>query len=437
MTSGINEFERSAPRIPGARRIGSMGLRRREASRAHPLATWLALSGVVLPTELQLTVAGARLTLGRLGIMLLIAPALLALFQKGRKLLVSDFIALALAAWLAGTAVYAGESDSISSATALCIEYSGGYLVARAFFFGPSALREFVRVLKLLTVVVVSLGVVDVIAGRWVVHDTLTSLVGAPWLGAIYRGTTVRAASTLDHPILFGTYCSLAAAIFLFSESRLPRRILWVGISFVGCAMSQSSAGMMSFFIALSAFLYEGAMKSFPARWGLFWCVVGIMTAVIFSAANHPIGWIISHMTFDPTSGYYRILIWDAAFEKIAQAPITGFAFNLLNNYILDHTVDSVWLVCALRFGLPEIVLMVLFNLLVMLPAPGQGVRQIGDDYMDRMRRAFTVVLLLYMFVGLTVHFWNFMWIFWGLCVGCRASLREWFMGTARTQRAG
>ncbi|MGN6284173.1 MAG: O-antigen ligase family protein [Afipia sp.] len=434
MTTGINEFERSfPPRFP-AGRGGAIGLRpRRDASRAHPLATWLALSGVVLPTELQLTLAGARLTLGRMGIMLLIVPALVALFQKGRKLLVSDFIALVLAAWMVWAGFYAGSSDSISSAIALGIEYSGGYLVARAFFFGPAALRQFVRVLKILTAVVVALGMVDFISGRWVVHDALVSIVGAPWLGALYRGTTVRAASTLDHPILFGTYCSLAAAIFLFSESRTPKRIFWVGISFVGCAMSQSSAGMMSFFLALSIFLYESAMKSFPARWGLFWCVVGVTAAVIFAATNHPIGWIISHMTFDPTSGFYRILIWDAAFEKIAQAPVTGFAFDLLNNDILDHTVDCVWLVSALRFGLPAITLMVLFNLLAMLPAPRQSVRRGGDDYMDRMRRAFTVVLLLYMFVGLTVHFWNFMWIFWGVCVGCRASLREWFLVADRT----
>ena len=28
--------------------------------------------------------------------------------------------------------------------------------------------------------------------------------------------------------------------------------------------------------------------------------------------------------------------------------------------------------------------------------------------------------------IGLTVHFWNYMWIFWGICLGVRASLREW-----------
>ncbi len=43
----------------------------------------------------------------------------------------------------------------------------------------------------------------------------------------------------------------------------------------------------------------------------------------------------------------------------------------------------------------------------------------------DRRRTAFTLVLLTFMFTGFTVHFWNYMWIFWGLSIGIRASLRE------------
>ena len=44
---------------------------------------------------------------------------------------------------------------------------------------------------------------------------------------------------------------------------------------------------------------------------------------------------------------------------------------------------------------------------------------------MNQMRHAFTLVLLMFMFTGLTVHFWKSMLMFWGLCLGIRASLRE------------
>jgi hypothetical protein len=50
----------------------------------------------------------------------------------------------------------------------------------------------------------------------------------------------------------------------------------------------------------------------------------------------------------------------------------------------------------------------------------------------SRMATAFTMVLVIFMFIGITVHFWNFVWIFWGLCIGIRASIYEWSLGSAR-----
>src|SRR6202023_578334 len=118
------------------------------------------------------------------------------------------------------------------------------------------------------------------------------------------------------------------------------------------------------------------------------------------------------HFTFDPQTGFYRILIWDAATAQISQAPIAGAGFVLFGN-MLDRTVDSVWLVVGLRYGIPMIVLLILFNVSSFLPTARSSIRRPRD--LDPLRTAFTLILLTFMFTGLTVHFWNFMWIFWGL----------------------
>ena len=117
-------------------------------------------------------------------------------------------------------------------------------------------------------------------------------------------------------------------------------------------------------------------------------------------------------------------MIWDAALTYIAQSPVIGYAYQLLNNGILDGTVDSIWLVISLRFGVPMFILFVLTNVAAFFPSQREF-KGTGDVHMDQMRRAFTLVLLMFMFTGLTVHFWNFMLMFWGLCLGIRASLRE------------
>jgi hypothetical protein len=183
----------------------------------------------------------------------------------------------------------------------------------------------------------------------------------------------------------------------------------------------------MTWAIIVSSYLYDRLLSTFSWRWGLFWAVAGALACTIFLVTNAPLGWIITHLTLDPQSGYFRYLIWDAALARIPESPWTGFAFNRLNDDILDNTIDSVWLVYALRFGVPTIGFLFLANISAAWPAQRPG----GPDdasFSARMNTGFTIMLLMFMFIGLTVHYWNYMWIFWGLCLGIKVSLKQGLM---------
>jgi len=190
----------------------------------------------------------------------------------------------------------------------------------------------------------------------------------------------------------------------------------------------------MAFVIVLAAYAYNTAMHRYAKRWVIFGATCAVLLVAFFMASNNPIDWIISHLTLEPESGYFRLMIWDAVFAKLSESWFVGFGFNPLGHWILDTTVDSIWLVFALRFGVPTVALLFLSNVTSFLPV-GRRSRHRNeyganapatDKYMDNMSIAFTTVLVMFMFIGLTVHFWNYMWIFWGICVGTRASLREW-----------
>jgi hypothetical protein len=45
---------------------------------------------------------------------------------------------------------------------------------------------------------------------------------------------------------------------------------------------------------------------------------------------------------------------------------------------------------------------------------------------MLRARTGLSLALFLYVFIGLTVHYWGALWMFWGLCIGIRASLEDY-----------
>jgi hypothetical protein len=431
VANGIDEFivaSRSRP----FRRTDAMTRARPSSSyvgrRSGRLPAWLALVGIIVPSILQLSIGGAKFTAGRIGIVLLLVPALVALFGAGRRAVLSDVVAAATAIWMVGSAGYTGGLESATSAAAECFELVGGYVVARAYFFEPTALGEFIRVLEVFAVISIVLAMGDTLSGQWIVQDAATSLMGgtsvvdAALVQDTFRGNMIRATSTFDHPILFGTFCALTAAILLYAERTALRRIFWVGLCFLGCLLAQSSAAAMALFIVLATYGFDRAMRRSQWRWSFLGAMGMILFLLIFAISSNPLSWIISHFTFDPQTGFYRILIWDAAMAQISQAPIAGVGFVLFGN-MLDRTVDSVWLVVGLRYGIPMIVLLILFNVSSFLPTDRSSIRRLRD--LDPLRTAFTLILLTFMFTGLTVHFWNFMWMFWGLCIGIRASLRE------------
>jgi hypothetical protein len=401
------------------------------------IVIWLCLLGSVIPAgEVQIYLMGAKLTAGRIGILLLLLPALFKFFHESRRLLLCDFFASATAAWLMGAAFYTTGLPGLGSAGAEALEFWGGYVVARAFIFGPEALTKFTRVLKLLAIIIISLGIGDIIAGRPIVHQSLASLLNVPTLAGQVRTVmgiwTVRAMSTFDHSILFGTFCVIVAVIILYAERNMVRRTLWICFCILGILLSLSSAPLLGFAIGIGAYIYDFVLRPYPWRWKVIWWAIGAFLALVLAVTNNPLGWLITHFTLEPQSGYFRIMEWDLAISYILQSPLVGLPVNFYFGNILDVSVDCVWLVFALRAGLPMIAFLFLANVTACLPTGRSSNPQGALSYMDRMRTAFTVVLFQFMFIGLTVHFWNYAWILWGLCLGIRASLREAALAVGR-----
>ncbi|KJC40972.1 hypothetical protein UB31_26685 [Bradyrhizobium sp. LTSP849] len=399
------------------------------------LAVPLLLVGIVLPSGLQLLIAGAKLTPTRIGLIILFLPALSRLMQPNRRLLISDGLAAMLAIGMVVAAGYAAGLQSAFSAAAEALDFVGGYFVARVFVFGPTAIRQFVRLLKVFTAIAICVAVGDVLTGHWIAREAVAAifppqemfLTDDPSSGDGVRAGLRRAISTFDHPILYGVFCSLAAAILLYSPERAAKRLMWAGLCFVGGLLSLSSAAVMGIAIVGSSYVYDQLMWRSSWRWSLLWIGAGAFVVAVTLAANNPLSWILSHVTFDPQTGFYRLMIWDAVSAQVWQAPLTGAGFVTFGYYLLDRTVDSVWLVTSLHYGVPVTILLIGLNLSALLPVPGQRPSEI--------QRGFTIVCLVFLLTGLTVHFWNYMWTFWGVCIGVRASLREWQMLGAQDEQ--
>jgi hypothetical protein len=388
----------------------------------------LLLMGIVLPSGLQVLIAGAKLTPTRIALILLLMPALAQLLQPTRRLLLSDGLAGTLALAMVGAAAYAAGPQSAFSAVAEALDFVGAYFVARAFVLEPPAVQQFIRLVKAFTAIAICVAVADVLTGHWIVREIMATLLPQPDAFVDdgkssadgVRAGLRRAIATFDHPILYGVFCSLAAAIVLFSTASPIKRLSWACLCFFGGLLSLSSAAVMGMVLVVSSYVYDRLLCRFPWRWHLLWIGAGMFLVAVTAVTNNPLSWLLSHATLEPQTGFYRLMIWDAVSAQVWQSPLTGAGFVTFGYYLLDRTVDSVWLVTSLHYGIPVTILLIVLNLSAMLPVPGLRSTEI--------QRGFTIACMVFLFTGLTVHFWNYMWTFWGVCIGVRASLREWQM---------
>lgn len=410
-----------------ANRIAAGTFAQSFVGRPSVLISVAALAGVLLPSEMQISVAeGARFTAGRVAATLLFVPAVVALLRRQRRLIVCDFLVLLTSIWMIVAALSSAGTKALPTSGGEVLDFLGGYLIARAFIFGRPALDMFIRILKTFAVVAILLGLADNISGQLLTHNTIASLVNASdWPRGGMRRNMIRAASTFDHEILFGVFCALTAAILVYWEERKLRRMIAFAVCFLGCTLSLSSAAILAILMVLGAYTYDQLMRQSRWRWAAFWLLLGLFGSIVFLVSENPLAWIILHLTLDPQTGYFRFMIWDAALTYIGQAPLIGYAYELFHDNIIDGSVDSIWLLQSLRFGIPMTALFFLTNIAAIFSGGRQSSGINCDPYIERMQRAFTLALSIFMFTGLTVHFWNYMWMFWGICLGIRASLGE------------
>jgi hypothetical protein len=232
----------------------------------------------------------------------------------------------------------------------------------------------------------------------------------------------VRAAGVFEGAEHYGTFCVAAASIFLYSERGLSR-ILFVGIIFSGCALSLSSGPLLGLVIVTAVFTYDCILRQYTWRWKALATVLGGLVLGIFLISAHPIAWIITHITLDPQTGFFRLGTWNYALPLIGQSPFIGYGVvefgDSSDALIFLKSVDCVWLLEALRYGLPAVMLLLLTMISALF-------RKTIILEISKLETGLSLAIISMALIGLTVHFWDATWLLLSLCIGIRASLSEY-----------
>ena len=397
-------------------------------ARLPPILVVLALALLLFPEETSLFIGGIRLTVAR-AVLLIVAPLALVRFgqqitSSSYRFVWSDAIIIPTGLWMfISVSVTDGADRAIVGSGVSALEFVGAYFAARALLTRHGQALALAQLLSILLAIVGLLAPLDTIAGHHVIHDTLGSLTGyEPDYQIDVRRGFLRSAGTLEHPILLGTACVIGT--LLGTTLPIAKRCFVFAGTLIGLLVSISSAPMGAIIIGFGCLVYRRLTPGFEARWRVLIAVVALMLALLFTLHPAPFGWLIGHTTFEPGSGYYRLLTWHYAGELVLNAPVFGIGMTddwARPNWMLP-TVDSMWLRSAMSFGIPGSTL-IAACLIGACSRRIDTARTFLSDDEKRLGVNLSIIQLLYLFIGTTTSFWGVTWILMGLLAGMRAHL--------------
>lgn len=404
-----------------------------ETRRSYLMAL-LVLVSFVFPSSFLLPLPGS-VTVTRVCLVAAVVIALGEAFRKltrgGFVLVASDIIVPLMCGWMIAVCQqHQGAAGLIGNGAITAVEFLFSYLIARMLFGTPAGLAQFARVLQIIVVLMIGTALLDTLTGKYFIAELgrslsrTTSDIDLPQIS--YRMGLARAMGSLEHPILLGVFFVDAAILLYFATENITLRAVRLGLCLFGTALAMSSAPLLGFGFFVVAAISDRVLARFRWKWALVGFAVIYLIALFCFMVDDPLAFLIKNFTFDPQTGKFRLLIWQWVGVNMHHSPWIGIGFDdWMRDENMPTSVDSLWLLQALRYGYPATILLGLSCLSGGISILAQPARRRISPLIRSMSLGANIVLFAMAFLALTVHFWGATWDLMALVIGIRAGLTE------------
>jgi hypothetical protein len=379
--------------------------------KAAPKPIVLLAISLACPTELSLYLGGMRLPPHRVALIILIVAALIRLSRgKPIKLMACDGLMLLYGLWNIGIFMFhEGQGPGLQYGGSLALESFASYFVARIYINTVDDLKACVSLLLLCVIVVGSLAAMESVSHTLIVHSFLKQLTGhdvEP--GFEIRRGLMRAYSTFDHPILYGSFCASTLALTWATAKGMGQARLNAFLVAAATYFGMSSAPLLCIGVQVFLLVWERLSRGIPRRAVV--TVGGVVLALLalgIASNRSPFAIIATGFTLDPWTGFYRLLIWEHGLNNVAMAPMTGIGLKdwAREWWMASDSVDAFWLVIMMRMGVPALVLLMLAMMLLLIAIHQQRIGMTKE--IRRLVIAWTFSVIALSLAGCTVHYWN------------------------------
>ena len=321
---------------------------------------------IFLPEQLSFFISEFRLTPIRL-VLFLLTPVLLIQFGRllasgKRHINLPDIMVGLTGAWMIiSPALVIDLNYSLHHSAPYVFEFCGSYLAGRVLLSGHGQALSFIELLCHVIAVVALLGALDTMTSQPFIHNYLAELTGIQGnYQHEYRLGLFRATGPIEHPILYGAVCITG----LLPAVALPIRArgLTIAASGLGVFLSLSSAPIEGACLGLGLLAYNRLFARLRGRWLIFFGVIMLAIAAAFALSSSPLSFIFNHLDIDPQTYWIRRYQWDTVGSVVMKSPWIGIAFQWpevskqLTTWVFT-SINSLWLLLALEYGIPGSVL--------------------------------------------------------------------------------
>jgi hypothetical protein len=326
------------------------------------LAILFALS-IFIPVEFHYLVGSLRIEAYRVVLGLALIYAFININDILKKADIIDILLFFFALLATASLIYNhGLKDGIESSGILVIEILGAFYLARLAINTPKSYYKINMLFVTILAVLLVFSLYEAFAQRRILHEWAKAITGHDSLD--YRLYThhyirmgiMRTTNMFAHPILYGTIGAIFfpfIVLLIFFKFKLSNLIKAVAV-FIGMISTLSSAPLL-------AIAFQGMTAVVTRFWSggkRFWFGFGFvaLSGMILVDAISNRGFfkiLISHMTFNANTGYYRLLQWKYTMDDIADHPLFGIGLNdWTRPSNLNNSIDSFWLLMTLQHGM-------------------------------------------------------------------------------------
>ena len=323
----------------------------------------LFVISIFIPVEFHILAGTLRLEAYRLVLAVVLIYGFININQILKQANLVDILLFFFVVLATASLIYNhGLKDGVESAGILIIEILGSFYLARLFITTPKSYYEINMWFATILAVLLVFSLYEAFAKHRILHEWAKVITGNDSLD--YRLYThyyirmgiMRTTNLFAHPILYGT---IGAIFFPFIvllvayKFKLGNAIKAIAI-FIGMVTTLSSAPLLSVaFQAMTAVLtrfWNGGKR--------FWFGFGFLALsgmILINALSNRgfFAILISYLTFNPVTGYYRLLQWQYTMDDIKENPLFGIGLNdWTRPDWMNNSIDSFWLLMTLQHGI-------------------------------------------------------------------------------------